>query len=115
MPAGCPPISCTSSFSERGQVFGQTIERTIPATMMRIAGAHRVETGLMQRQSGFAFLIFELYGQQRLGPGGIAVRICPVPGHDQSLGLDDFAKDALRPMIVTFGAAHMNSIGAART
>src|SRR5262245_41903076 len=72
-----------------------------------------LEAGLVQRQLRLPLVLLERYRQQRFGTSGIALRICPVPGHDESFRLDDLAIDALRPVIVTLGPAHVEAVGAA--
>src|SRR6266851_5565342 len=98
----------------RCQVFSEPIERAVPAAAMLIASSNRFEDRLMQRQPGLSFMFLKRDRQQVFRARGIAFRICPTAGHNESFRLDDLAKDALRPMVITLGPAHVDSISAAR-
>src|SRR5208282_6585950 len=80
---------------------------------MRVARGDRFEDRLMQGELGLAVVLLEGQRQGSFGAGEIALSIRPAPHHDESFRWDDLAIDALHPMIVAVGTAHVDPVGAA--
>src|SRR5271156_5390917 len=80
---------------------------------MSVACRDGLEDRLMQGEFGLVTECIEGHSQNRFGLPRFAVRVGPAPGGDETFRLGDFAKHALRPMIIAVGSAHVKAIRAA--